>query len=393
LPRPATAQPSIYWVSKPTLGNETLLVAGSSLASAAVDVNINDTTQQKIDVRFCNDATCSRPVHAAATVWEGSLQVILPTACGPPCWLFVGAHKVAEVNAPEVVWTPNRTHVGGVLRTFGRSLAWSEDATTCISAGAPPPPVPVAAGGIALFFDGRRVATAAATANCYEANFELPASTPAGVYSATVRTAWGESPPFHAEVLPSERLVEHTIHVETGPHGGSISSALESAAKLDGLVNVVLAPKVYTLTAGLQIPNRTTLVGAGTAATTLKFVLPTDGPTPACYPKTTGGGGAHEDGAGNDNGDGDGGVGGPDCHTAAILGAGDLWGVVNMSVVLVHSPPETALIWVPPTSTRARFLNLNISLLQANISNNALLFQGTGFKHCSVRNHIPHHHR
>jgi hypothetical protein len=152
--------------------------------------------------------------------------------------------------------------------------------------------VPVAAGGIALFFDGRRVATAAATANCYEANFELPASTPAGVYSATVRTTWGESPPFHAEVLPSERLVEHTIHVVTG----SISSALESAAKLDGLVNVVLAPKVYTLTEGLQIPNRTTLVGAGTdsgsgsAATTLKFVLPTDGLTPACYPKITGSG-------------------------------------------------------------------------------------------------------
>lgn len=350
LPPPVSAPASIYWTSNPVLpGNETLVVAGAGLGGAG-----------QVAVQFCGDAACASPTRANATVWESSLQVLLPGGCGPPCTLRLpatiagvgvgGAAAVTvRVNAPEVAWSPNRTAVGGELRAFGRGLAWSADLAACLSAS----PTPAAVTTTTLSIDGRRVGTASA-ASCYEAAFRLPPSVQPGWHTATVGTQWGSSAAFEVFVRPEPEAVAHTIEVE-----GDVRSALLAAAQLSGRVVVRLGPKRYTLSHHLAIPNRTTLVGAG-PATTLDFSLP-----PSARPSCA------------------------DCHMAAVLGVGDDWGLANLSLVLTESPPETALIWAAPSSTRARLVHLNISLLQSNISNNALFFQGHGFEfgHSSVTQH------
>ena len=86
-------RPEIYYVTAPTLPNETLLVAGAGL---------NTSTS----VRLCRDPKCLDPLSVTPTVWYRSIQITLPAGCGPPCFLQVdsdsGNLAPIALNAPDV---------------------------------------------------------------------------------------------------------------------------------------------------------------------------------------------------------------------------------------------------------------------------------------------------
>lgn len=152
--------PSVYWVTSPTLANETLVVAGSFPASA--------TTTRLCKTRDCA-AGSQIPTPPTTSSWTNSIKLVLPAGCGPPCFLQITGggsdHAVVAVNAPDVWWAlsgaPTRgaaeestrmklsnqplsatATVGDTIRVFGRSLGWSADSTSCLSAAEAPKPVP-----------------------------------------------------------------------------------------------------------------------------------------------------------------------------------------------------------------------------------------------------------
>ena len=106
----APLPPSIYWLSSPTLGNETLVVAGAGLDGATATL--------------CSSANCTGAInlaHPAAVAWEQSVQLVLPANIQPPVFLRVTAKASAgqgqgqgqgqgppsatvAINAPELWW-------------------------------------------------------------------------------------------------------------------------------------------------------------------------------------------------------------------------------------------------------------------------------------------------
>ena len=100
-------QPEIYYVTTPTLPNETLLVAGAGL---------NTSTS----VRLCRDGKCLDPLDATPTIWYGSIQITLPEGCGPPCFLQVdsdsGNLAPIAINAPDVWFVTSGSPSGYGLR-------------------------------------------------------------------------------------------------------------------------------------------------------------------------------------------------------------------------------------------------------------------------------------
>ena len=126
------APPSVYWQSSPVLANETLLIAGAGLEGASA--------------RLCHNGGVCSDVQAAT--WAQSVQVVLPTSCGPPCTINLtteAGSAVVTVNQPEVWWAmrpaPDLTRAatiifGQTLRVFGRALAWL-NASACTPASAP----------------------------------------------------------------------------------------------------------------------------------------------------------------------------------------------------------------------------------------------------------------
>ena len=195
----ASAPPSIYWVSKPVLTNETVLVAGAGLGSSAIS--------------FCHDAACAQARRLPpaggerALAWESSVQAVLPAGCRP-CWLAIGSKPMTavQVNAPEVAWIPAGAEPGGILRVFGRALAWRDE--RCAEAASSPGPVATTT----LRISGHSLT--AVRANCFEAAFELPESIAAGAHNLTVSTPWGESLPLLATVTLPSRGTVTVIDVE-----------------------------------------------------------------------------------------------------------------------------------------------------------------------------------
>ena len=183
-------------MSKPVLTNETVLVAGAGLGSSAIS--------------FCRDAACAqRPLLPAggALTWESSVQAVLPAGCRP-CWLAIGSKPMTavQVNAPEVAWIPAGVEPGGILRVFGRALAWRGE--RCVEASSSPGPVATTT----LRISGKSLT--AMRANCFEAAFELPESIAAGAHNLTVATPWGESLPLLATVTLPSRGTVTVIDVE-----------------------------------------------------------------------------------------------------------------------------------------------------------------------------------
>jgi hypothetical protein len=92
----ATLQPpAVYWVSSPTLANETILIAGAGLSNASIT--------------SCEDAACTSSTTEVSVVgavhsWEQSVQMVLPLNLCPPLYLKIktaaGEVSVA-VNKPD----------------------------------------------------------------------------------------------------------------------------------------------------------------------------------------------------------------------------------------------------------------------------------------------------
>jgi len=315
--------PSVYWLSSPTLANETLMVAGAGLAGATA--------------LLCTDPLCASPLSGTsfeAVTWEQSLQLVLPLLLPPPVYLRItGPAAVASVtdngrlnhsrstsiikatkssgngffaavtaaaaaaltipvNAPDVWWVQNglpgsmrngsaqvdAAHpswinttitAGEPLRVFGRSLAWDLGNKHCLSAAG----APGAVVSTKLFIAGTFIASAS-TANCYEATFQTTQGLPVGVHIAFVSTAWGEAhfgltvlPPPSAPALPPVML---NVQAE---FAGDLLKALAHAAAVPAAQHktVVLGTASYYLRTGIMVPPNTTVVGTGATGTSLSF--------------------------------------------------------------------------------------------------------------------------
>ena len=184
---PAAQPYSAYWASSPNLGGETVTIAGAGFSA--------ETT-----VRLCTDSACRgqqrHPIPPWTSCWPHSVKFVLPvTGIVPPVWaqLCEGPCAAAAtaaatpaytvpINQPEVSWFAGLAQAGahdrgaapmgsgvvtgGILRVFGRSLAWDRNETVCRTARARGP-----APGTTLRLDGRVIAAHAAT--CFEASFDL----------------------------------------------------------------------------------------------------------------------------------------------------------------------------------------------------------------------------
>ena len=363
--QPAIVTPSVYWVSKPVLPGETLLVAGAGLGGATAT--------------FCIDPACHQPVQnfsAAPSAWDQSVQATVPATrdhhfiCSPTCFLRIlgsgGGTVNVQVNAPDVAWSP-MAEVGGLLRVFGRSLAWHAD--RCVDSARTPTAVPTTK---LRFCDsvGHTTAVPSASANCYEASFRLPQAIPPGMHNFTVETSWGASETF--AVLITDKIAAPTsIDVEK-EHGGNLTAAVQAAGKLSSIrpIRVQLGGKLYFLTETIELPNNTALVGNVAGGSVLEFALALDS-VPACHPS---GNPVHPGHRCDSQGVG------CDCLISAVFGAGNQWGIHNLTLVLSSSPPGAAALWLPPSSSGAKITGLDIQLLQDNITNNAVYYQGAQFE-------------
>lgn len=123
---------------------------------------------------------------------------------------------VVRLNEPDVAWALHggRVPVGGVLRVFGRGLAWELRGAGAVwrcTDGRSRQPTPSTTlritqpGGAAVLVVG------AAEANCYEAVFTLPAQLAAGRHFAELFTAWGSAAVF-LEVVAAVGNAVHLLH-------------------------------------------------------------------------------------------------------------------------------------------------------------------------------------
>jgi hypothetical protein len=211
------------------------------------------------------------------------------------------------------------------------------------------------------------------SATCYEASFQLPGTVDPGQHVFTVVTPAGESEAFTVVVSPKTVQSSTTIDVEK-EHGGDITAAVKAAAAASragsSTIRVQLGRKTYPLTAPMELPDRTALVRLATGASVLELALPVGTPA-ACHPSRKP---VHPPSRCDSP------VFGCDCLVSGIFGAGTDWGVHNLSVVLVSSPHGTAALWVPPSSSGAKLTGLDIRLLEENITNNAIHYQGEEFE-------------
>ena len=159
--------PSVYWVSTPTLANETIMVAGAF--------------PESVSAKLCTAKDCSGGSAVPTpplTSWAHSVKLVLPEKCGPPCYLSLSGSAddarngssskssatLVQVNGPDVWWalsgSPSKgvgaadrdyisnkplqvaVQLGDTIRAFGRALAWSADNAACLSAADAPAAVP-----------------------------------------------------------------------------------------------------------------------------------------------------------------------------------------------------------------------------------------------------------
>lgn len=376
---------SIYWVSTPVLPGDTAVVAGAGLAGANVSLAGAGTA--------C--AAAAAAVTPSTTAWAQSVKAVLPVGCGPPCNITIetaaAQRVVVVINQPKVAWlhtdhngagpgARGATTVsnGGVLRVFGRGLAWELSETRgvaawhCISGrkvlAAPSTRLvihPPTSGGAAVEVE-------AATANCFEATFTVPAGLAVGPRVAELVTPWGKARVMLKIALPP---ASETVHISVdSDHGGDILAALHAAENVTSAraappttAVVHLGAREYTLSRNLTLPNHTTLLGMGVGVTTLLFDL--IGPAGHDWAQHPYGTGPHPtEGTFNY------------LQLAAVSSASIDSAIRDLSLVL-RSPPwfPTAALWMPPGASNFSAVGLRITLEGANISN-ALRAEGDGFE-------------
>jgi hypothetical protein len=168
----------------PVALNETLLVSGSGLGTGGAEVC------DRLGV--CSQAPSLVPSNAS------SKFVVPPTLAGASTYSFaLASGPKFVINLPQLDWwrcegaapQTDSAFPGGLLRIFGRSLAWSEDGSTCpplthgglrtpgaakvvlVAAGSPP------SSGIVLAPD---------VSSCWRIDVTLPATLPDAKYDVWV---------------------------------------------------------------------------------------------------------------------------------------------------------------------------------------------------------------
>ena len=275
-------QPSVYWVSTPTLFNETLLISGAGLEGARVSLCAGKASN------------CSELGPSEVSSWAHSVKLVLPAWCGPPCSVAIAAPGAQAItlaaNRPDVWWAASDwplgpdspigpsiapvVHAGGTLRVFGRGLAWAEDGS-CIDSAAVPGPVQTTT----LTLKGPTgVATAAVpshAASCYEAAFEMPVGQ-TGRLKATLSTPWGRSIPFVVVVpppAPAPTPLPPTVIDVLEDCGGDLALAMRKAAAAAHGATVVLGAHTFSMAQPLAVPDRTTIQGKSPDESLISFVL------------------------------------------------------------------------------------------------------------------------
>lgn len=258
--------------------------------------------------------------------------------------------------------TTNPT-AGGILRVFGRGLAWSSADVCTSGATTPLAPAPTtilnirSAGSDHDTPEMQRYTNVASSiaASCYEASFVLPGDLAAVTHTFTLATPWGVSTPFVVSIRERPSTAPPIVIDVAKDYNGDIVKALAAAERMipppPGGITVRLAADSYNLTQPLVIPNFTAVVGVRAATTAsneggmsvLSFALP-QSVAKACYPapgRPTNPGRRCDDGGF-----------GCDCSVAAVYGPGAGWGAHSPSPQ--HRCNHIACLF----SLRARFHSL-----------------------------------
>lgn len=210
--------------------------------------------------------------------WELAVCDRATAACAVPLPLY----------GPELLWSGCDGAVcapGGVLRLFGRRLAFDPDG--CRAYGSA---VPTAGAELAVHLTprsgpGPAVRLLATRQSCFEAELAVPSSVAPGAYGVALSNVVGGQ--RGAPVVPAQPDVA-TLVLDPAPRppgtrvfrppggamtGDAILAALSDAAASNGGGTVQLLPGVYRLAASatLVVSEGVTLRGAGATATTLLF--------------------------------------------------------------------------------------------------------------------------
>ena len=339
----ALAPPSTYWMSTPTLENETVLIAGAGMSNARA--------------MLCLDEACTNPFGVAPAVssWNHSLSLTLPASCGPPCYVQITAESggavVLQINSPEpwfalssafaspaaplsMLPTVSTTVTAGdAIRIFGRALAWADD--RCVSGSARP--TPSASTTLELTCAHASLVLAASGASCWEAAFPTASTLPAGECMAVVRTPRGVSAPLSVRVLQPIHPPPPTVLDVVGSYGGDLLRALAKAAQLGahGGAVVELGTHAYELcNTRLQVPANTTLRGNGAAHTSISVSMDSSAPP----------------------------------GRSVVSGNGSRWSLLNFSLtVRPNSTAQTAAVFIGPGGDGVTVRGLTIRLEQPNV--------------------------
>ena len=274
--------PAAYWSSNPNLPGETVTVAGSFTGAESLRLCASPAAE-----------ACQTP--PGVDIWSHSAKFVLPAAAPRPLWARVtppdgGAALSLPVNAPDVWWAAGlsggdgvplaapQASSGGVLRVFGRALAWGGG--SCVHAQGR-----AASSGTTLRLTasggGPAHALPASAATCFEASFAL-AGVAAGDYSAAVRTEWGDSAPWPLTISSPTPAPGSTADIAVdADHQGNVSAALLHASTLPA-ARVLLGPRTYQINTTLIVGSNTQLIGHGKDQTTLRFRLGQDAAAERC---------------------------------------------------------------------------------------------------------------
>lgn len=385
---PAPRHPAIYWVSTPTLPNETVVIAGAGLQNATVKLTDGSGRPYK-----------SQP---AFSTWERSVKFVLPLDCVPAqCNVELalqdgGTTTTVAVNRPDPWWwtgasapvhgqwgLDTKPRSGQWLRVFGRGLAW--DTRGCVPADK------VDRSGqskLTLRSSSPAVSTSSITlsatnATCFEAWFELKGVS-AGNWTASIDTLWGETPlgggGVGISISPALPTLPAHVYDVDADFGGSITGALHAAAAGPAPRTIRLNPRTYTLNTTIVVPHHTSVQGVA-GLTSLEFVLPATAmkvctaPSQACsksinnYTSFSPGmvvkcGYQHTDGVTFE-------------FCTPCVTAGSDSQLNSLSMVIRSAPAGTSGVWLPPGSSGFRMQSVNMTMLQANVSNAVRLGSGT----------------
>lgn len=243
----SAVKPTVLWVSEPVRPGETVIVFGEGFEGIrSVSMSQGSLKQSVTPLQVSNRC----------------LKVVTPNQfhAGPFAMDLNGLEL--KVNRPKIVWsqTPGTANPvpGGTIRLFGTGLSWSNLSTSAWFSGG-----------------GKKIQLPAKAPDRFSLNLQIPSTVPPGSYQLTVQTETASVPLAIRVASPAPKpktVVSVAEFGATGQDGlndnGAVRQAIAEVVKRGG--GVVTFPRGrFALSAGIEVPPKVTLRGAGMNETAL----------------------------------------------------------------------------------------------------------------------------